>query len=151
MSNNLYEMIRGHLSSAVPFANTVGVELGEISDGKASATLEQRTETSNHIQTQHAGAMFTLGEAASGAAVAGALAPVILQSRPVAKEARIAYVKIAKGTLSAHAETSRPGAELLAELNSEGKVVFDVSVDIRDAEGDTVVEMTVAWHVKSLK
>ncbi len=145
-----YEMIREHLSRAVPFANTVGVVLGPITDSTATASLEQRTETSNHIQTQHAGAMFTLGEAASGAALAGALAPVILQSRPVAKDARIAYVKIAKGTLTAHATTSRPGPEVLAELQAEGKVVFDVHVDIQDTEGDTVAEMTVAWHVKSM-
>lgn len=147
--SNPYEMIRTHLSTAVPFANTVGVVLGPITDGAATATLEQRKETSNHIQTQHAGAMFTLGEAASGAALAGALAPVLLQSRPVAKDARIAYVKIAKGTLTASATTERPGPELLAELGAEGKVVFDVNVDITDAEGDTVAEMTVAWHVKS--
>lgn len=145
-----YDMIRAHLSKAVPFANTVGVVLGEITDSTAQATLEQRPETSNHIQSQHAGAMFTLGEAASGAALAGALAPVILQCRPVAKDAKIAYVKIAKGTLNASAKTSRPGPEVMAELQSEGKVVFDVHVDIKDSEGDTVAEMSVAWHVKSM-
>jgi acyl-coenzyme A thioesterase PaaI-like protein len=144
-----YDMIRAHLGTAVPFANTTGVILTALGDGTGEATLEQRPETSNHIGTQHAGAMFTLGEAASGAAVAGALAPVILQSRPVAKEARIGYVKIAKGTLTATAQTSRPGADLLAELQSEGKTVFDVTVDIRDSEGETVCEMTVAWHVRS--
>ncbi len=142
-----YEMIRAHLSTAVPFANTVGVVLGPVGDGTGHATLEQRKQTSNHIDTQHAGAMFTLGEAASGAAVAGALAPVILQSRPVAKDARIGFVKIAKGTLTADAATSRPGSDLLAELQDSGKVVFDVDVDIKDAAGDTVCEMRVAWHV----
>ncbi len=145
-----YDMIRTHLSSAVPFANTVGVVLGEISDSSASATLEQRPETSNHIKSQHAGAMFTLGEAASGAALAGALAPVILQSRPVAKDAKISFVKIAKGTLTAQAKTSRPGADILAELQEVGKVVFDIHVDITDTQGDTVATMTLAWHVKSL-
>lgn len=144
-----YDMIRAHLSKVVPFANTVGVELGEITDSTATATLAQRSETENHIQTQHAGAMFTLGEAASGAALAGALAPVILTSRPVAKDARIAYVKIARGTLTAHASTSRPGPEVLADLQSEGKVVFGVNVDIRDEADETVAEMTVAWHVRA--
>ena len=144
-----YDMIKAHLGQAVPFANHVGVQLLEIGDGTASASLEQRAGTSNHIQTQHAGAMFTLGEAASGAALAGALAPVILQSRPVAAGATIKYVKIARGTLTAHAKTSAAGAELLATLKAEGKVAFDVDVDIRDADGDTVVEMQVGWHVKT--
>lgn len=143
-----YDMIRQHLSSAIPFANTVGVVLGEITDSTATATLEQRVETSNHIKTQHAGAMFTLGEAASGAALAGALAPIILQCRPVAKDAKISYVKIAKGTLTARAKTSRPGPDILAELQENGVVVFDILVDIQDAEMHTVAEMTLAWHVK---
>lgn len=145
---NPYDMIRTHLTQAIPFAAHVGVVLGDIGDGVATATLEQRNETSNHIGSQHAGAMFTLGEAASGAALAGALAPVILEVRPVAAGASISYVKIAKGLLTAHATTARPGADLLAELKAQGKVAFDIEVDVRDADEDTVVRMTVAWHVR---
>lgn len=143
-----YDMIRTHLSTVIPFATHVGVVLGDIGDGTATATLAQRTETSNHIQSQHAGAMFTLGEAASGAALAGALAPVILGVRPVASGASITYVKIAKGTLMAHARTDTAGATLLQTLQDTGKVAFDVDVDIRDGDGDTVVEMKVGWHVR---
>lgn len=145
---NPYDMIRTQLSAMVPFANEVGVVLGPISDGAATATLEQRPQTSNHIQSMHAGAMFTLGEAASGSALAGAIAPVLLQCTPVAKDAQISFVKIAKGTLTASAKTSRPGPDILGELDKEGKVVFDVDVDIQDGEGQTVAEMKVTWHVR---
>ena len=143
-----YDMIKAHLSQAIPFATHVGVELIEIADGTATAALDQRRETSNHIQSQHAGAMFTLGEAASGAALGGALAPVLLEVRPVAAGARIAYVKIAKGRLTAHAKTNEPGADLLARLRAEGKVVFAIEVDIRDETDETVATMTVDWHVR---
>ena len=144
---NPYDMIKDHLEKAVPFANHVGVQILEVGDGVARTKLVQRSETSNHIASQHAGAMFTLGEAASGAAVAGALAPIILQMRPVAATAEISFKKIAKGTLTAHAKTSRPGAALMAAIKDDGKVAFDVTVDIQDAEGDTVVEMSVNWYV----
>ncbi|WP_299145594.1 DUF4442 domain-containing protein [uncultured Tateyamaria sp.] len=143
-----YEMIRTQLAQAVPFANHVGVELIEVGDGVGVAALDQRSETSNHIQSQHAGAMFTLGEAASGAALAGAFGPMIFQVRPVASGATISYVKVAKGRLEAHASTGRAGADLLAELEEVGKIAFDIQVDIRDADGDTVVTMTVGWHVR---
>ena len=143
-----FEMIKSHLSAAVPFANTVGVTLSEIGPGHASASLAQRKETSNHIDTQHAGAMFTLGEAVSGAALAGALAPEILTLRPVAAGAQIEYVKIAKGTLTATATTARPAEALLAELKDVGKVAFDVTVEICDADGDAVARMRVSWHVR---
>lgn len=143
-----FDMIKSHMSKVIPFATHVGVELIEIADGTAIAALEQRTETSNHIGTQHAGAMFTLGEAASGAALGGALAPVLLEVRPVASGAHISYVKIAKGRLTATAKASAPGGELLAALKDVGKVAFSVRVDIRDEDGDTVVTMDVDWHVK---
>ena len=144
---NPFEVIKAQLSTLVPFQNFVGIELIELSDGAASARMEQRQDTSNHIQSQHAGAMFTLGEAASGAAMAASMAPVILSVRPVAASATINFLKIAKGTLTAFAKTSAPGAELLATLESEGKVAFEVVVDIQDSEKDSVVEMKITWHV----
>ncbi len=146
-----YDMIKAHMTQAIPFAAHVGVELIEIGDGTATAALDQRRETSNHIQTQHAGAMFTLGEAASGAALGGALAPVLLEVSPVASGAQVSYVKIAKGRLTAIAQTSAPGSELLDTLKEVGKVTFSVDVDIRDEAGETVASMQVDWHVKGAK
>ena len=69
-----YDMIKAHLSKAVPFANHTGVVIEELAAGTARATLALRPEVSNHIGTMHAGAVFTLAEAASGAAMAGAFA-----------------------------------------------------------------------------
>ena len=142
-----YELIKAHMGQAVPYATHTGVELVEITDGVAIAQMAQRRETENHINGQHAGAMFTLGEAASGAAVAGALAPVILQMRPVAAMAEITYRKFAQGTLIATARTSRGGVELMAEIEAQGKAAFDVAIDICDDSGDIVVEMKVNWYV----
>ena len=146
-----FDMIKAQLGDAVPFAKHTGVRLVEVADGVGVAELEQSDHSINHIASQHAGALFTLGEAASGAAMAGAIAPVIMTVRPVAAKAYIAYKKIAKGTITAHAKTSAPGAELLQRINEEGKTSFDVAVDLKNAEGETVAEMTVAWHVSSAK
>lgn len=146
-----YDMIKAQLSAIVPFQNHVGITLLEVGDGVASAQLEQRDEVSNHIGSMHAGAMFTLGEAASGAAMAGALAPVILSMRPVAATAGLAFKRIAKGGLTAHAKTSAPGVELMKTIKDEGKVAFDVAVDIQDASGETVVEMTINWYVSATR
>jgi acyl-coenzyme A thioesterase PaaI-like protein len=146
-----YDMIKAQLSEIVPFQNTVGVTLLDLGDGVASAELSQREAVSNHIGSMHAGAMFTLGEAASGAAMAGALAPIILQMRPVAATSQIAFKKVAKGTLIAHAKTSRSGAELMQAIKEDGKVAFDVAIDIRDAQDDTVVEMSINWYVSATR
>ena len=142
-----YDMIKAHLDAAVPFARHVGVKLLEIGDGTARAELDQREEVTNHIASMHAGAMFTLGEAASGAALAGAFGPDILQMRPVAATAAIGFKKIAKGKLTAHAKATQGGDALKKAIEENGKVAFDIIVDVQDAEGDTVVEMTVNWYV----
>jgi hypothetical protein len=107
------------------------------------ARLTQRNKTENHVEGQHVDAMVTLGEAASGAFV-----PVILKMHPMDE---ITYRKFARGTLTATAQTSRPGAELLAEIQSDCKIAFDVAVDLRDAVGDTVVEMKLNWYVSRMQ
>lgn len=142
-----FEMIRTQMNGAVPFAAHVGIEIEQIGAGTARATLEQREAVSNHIGSLHAGAMFTLGEAASGAALAGALAEVILETRPVAAGAQIDYCKIAKGALTATAEVQARPEDLLATLRAAGKVAFEVAVDICDESQESVARMVVHWHV----
>ncbi|WP_316013700.1 PaaI family thioesterase [Roseobacter sp. HKCCA0434] len=145
---NPYDMVREYMTSSIPFARHAGVRIDEIGDGTARATLPESETGKNHIGTPHAGAVFTLGETASGAALGGALAPVLLESRPVAAEARISYLALAKGELVAEAKTSIPGSEALATLKSEGRVKFNVNVAITDETGTLVNEMVVAWHVR---
>jgi acyl-coenzyme A thioesterase PaaI-like protein len=143
---NMFQVIKEQFN--VPFATHAGVEITDVADGQGTARMPQTETSINHIGSQHAGALFTLGEAASGAAMAGAFAPVILEVRPIAGKAEITYTKVAKGMITAHARTMLPGAELLEKLNADGKVAFDVTVNLTNADGDQVAQMTVAWHVK---
>ena len=142
-----YDAIRAQMASAVPFATHAGVELTEIGDGHAAARLVQSGTSVNHIGSQHAGALFTLGEAASGGAMAGAFAPVLLTVRPVAARAEIAYLRIARGTITAEAETTEAGETLRAALEAEGRARFAVDVTLRAESEETVATMRVAWHV----
>ena len=146
---NPYDMIRTHMMQTIPFASHAGIEIIRIADGEAEAILPATPQTLNHIGTPHAGAVFTLGETASGAALAGAIAPILLECRPVAAEASITYLRRAKGQLTAIGKTSIDGATVLATLKSEGRIQFDVHVSITDEAGALVNEMIVAWHVKS--
>lgn len=143
----MYDMIKAQLGATVPFATFTGVEVTHVGDGEGAATLVQRGDIENHIGSVHAGAMFTLGEAASGAALAGAIAPMLMEVRPVAANATIHYTKIAKGTLTATAKTSVPGAEIISTLRDAGKIKFDVNVAVTDADNVEVGSLTVAWYV----
>lgn len=145
-----FDAIKAQLSAAVPFASYVGVALGEIGEGQATATLEQSHNTSNHIATMHAGALFTLAEAASGAAMAGMFVERLAGLRPVAASSTIAYVKPAKGLITAHAAVEGNKPALFAALDAEGKVRFPVTIRMTDAAGREVAQMSVDWHLSAL-
>jgi len=63
--------LRDGLNAAVPFNRHLGIELTALEPGRCEARLPDRAEQHNHIHSQHAGALFTLADAASG----GALSP----------------------------------------------------------------------------
>lgn len=145
------DMILAHLRQSVPFAAHVGVELVSVGDGEGVAQLAEAPHGLNHVGTHHAGALFTLAEAASGAAMAGALAPVLLSVRPVAASAKIDYRKPARGLIRATARVAGEAAALLATLQDEGKVRFTVAVDLANADGAIVATTEVDWHVAAAR
>ena len=136
------------LGSVVPFANHVGVEITDISAGIASATLPEAPHLLNHVGTQHAAALYAVAEAASGAAVAGLIADVLMSVTPLAKTARIAYLKPARGPITASARIDGDAAAMRAKLDESGKTEFAVKVDLADAAGLKVAEVEVAWYVR---
>ena len=142
-----YDLIRKQLSKTVPFAKHSGVEIELIDKGRAVARLPFRPEGLNHIGTQHAGALFTVGEAASGAAMAGAFAPILLEIRPVAAVAAIRFLAVAKGPVRAEAQVKGNADELVSAVRTDGKSVFQVAVKLTGEDGAKVAEMTIDWHV----
>lgn len=145
----MFDIIRAQMAASVPFAKHTGVALLEIGAGTAVAQLEQSADSVNHIGSQHAGALFTLGETASGGAMSGAFAEMIMSIRPVAAAAEIRYLKIAKGTVTARAKTATPPEDLLAVLKAARKATFDVDVVMSAEDGTDVATMRVVWDVRS--
>ncbi len=143
----IYDLIRGQLGQSVPFARLAGIEIDSITAGRASAHLPFRPEGLNHIGTQHAAALFALGETASGAAMAGAFAPILLDVRPVAAEASIRYFGLAKGAVTADARVEAEPEALIEAVKTDGKVRFPIIVSLRGEDGVEIGEMTVDWHV----
>ncbi len=146
---NPYDVIREQLGQAVPFARHAGVKLTHVEPGLARAELEQTATSVNHIGTQHAGALFTLGETASGGAMAGMFADRILSVRPIAGEAQIRYTKLAKGRISAEARVGGDPAAILSAFERDKRVMFEVAVAMHDDQGNDVAAMQVSWTVKA--
>ncbi|MET7749119.1 DUF4442 domain-containing protein [Micromonospora sp. NPDC005367] len=138
---------------AVPFARTLGFEFLEIApeaEGGVRAVLRlpDTSATHNHVGGPHAGAIFTLGETASGAVVLAAFGQLLDRAVPLAVRADIAYRKLALGPVRATARLGRPPAEVVAELDAGERPEFPVQVEISTDDGVPTAEMTVIWTLR---
>ena len=143
-----FDLIAKGMTQAVPFAGHLNLEITEVSAGEATVLLPERPELLNHVASQHAGALFTAAETASGAAFVGAFAERMGDVTPLARSAEISYEKIAKGEITARARLGIPAEKALATLDAEGKVEFPCEIELTDAEGTLVAAANVRWHVR---
>ncbi|WP_117209453.1 DUF4442 domain-containing protein [Allorhizocola rhizosphaerae] len=136
------------LLDIVPFARTLGIEFTSVTAESAVAVLPDQPALHNHVGGPHAGAMFTLGESASGAIVIAAFGEHLGRVTPLAVRAQIGYSKLAMGAMTASATLSRPPAEVVAELDAGQRPEFDVAITLVNAEGVSTGEMTVTWTLR---
>ncbi|HWM62914.1 MAG TPA: DUF4442 domain-containing protein [Solirubrobacterales bacterium] len=143
-----FDAIAAGMTQAVPFAGYLGLEITSVAEGEATVVLPERAELTNHVGSQHAGALFTVAEAASGAAFVGAFAERMGEVTPLARNAEISFEKIARGPIEAKARLGVPADEALATLDADGKVVFPCEIEMTDADSQRVATATVQWHVR---
>jgi acyl-coenzyme A thioesterase PaaI-like protein len=152
MSPDLRQIAAGLLGS-VPFARTLGFELVEVTPDetggvRAVVRLPDSAPTYNHVGGPHAGALFTLGETASGAVVLGTFGQLFDRAVPLAAQAEIRYRRLAMGVVRATARLGRPAGEVIAEFEAGSRPEFPVSVEIGTEDGEVTTEMTVRWTLK---
>jgi uncharacterized protein (TIGR00369 family) len=143
-----FDAIAKGMTIAVPFIGHLDLEITSISEGEAVVRLPDRPDLHNHVGSQHAGALFTVAETASGAAFVGAFAARMADVTPLARNAEIAYEKIAKGPIEASAKLGIDAGEALATLDADGRVEFPCEVELTDESGTRVAIATVSWHVR---
>lgn len=143
-----YEAVAAGLNQAIPFNRHLGLVVEEVAPGRGVVTLPDGEHLHNHVGSQHAGGLFSAGEAASGGAFLGAFAEHLGQLTPLAKSASIEYRKIARGPVTAVGTLDADVDALLASIDSDGRVEFPVEVEMKDGDGNVVATMTVHWHVR---
>lgn len=130
---------------AVPMVATLNLEFVELNSSLAVMRLPDQTKFHNHVGGPHAGAMFTLGESASGAIVLANFGDKLDQLTPLAVESSIKYLKLAKGPVLATARMQRSAAEVLDELAAGLRPEFTIDIDISTEDGTVTGQMTIAW------
>jgi acyl-coenzyme A thioesterase PaaI-like protein len=143
-----YAAVAAGLSQAIPFNVHLGLETIGVADDRGVVRLPDDERLRNHVGSQHAGGLFSAGEAASGAAFVGSFLDIMGEITPLAESAEIAYKKLAKGEITATARLEEDREELRAKLAADGRVRFPIAVEMTDADGTIVAEMTVKWYVR---
>lgn len=143
-----FDLIAKGMTQAVPFAGHLNLEITEISAGEATVVLPERHELTNHVGSQHAGALFTVAETASGAAFVGAFVERMGDLTPLARSAEIAYEKIAEGPITARATLGISAEKAHEILDADGKVEFPCEIELTNSDGDVVAAANVRWHVR---
>jgi acyl-coenzyme A thioesterase PaaI-like protein len=143
-----FDAVAAGLNQAIPFNRHVGLVVEEVAPGRGVVTLPDGEHLHNHVGSQHAGGLFSAGEAASGGAFLGAFAEHLGGLTPLAKSASIDYRKIARGPITAVGTLDADVNALLAAIEADGRVEFPVEVEMKDGDGNVVATMTVHWHVR---
>ncbi len=122
--------------------------IAAIGDGTADAVLPDLPALRNHIASQHAGALFTVAEAAYGAVMMGSFGDLMGATTAAVRDASIRYLKVARGPITAQARLEGDATELRGALAQTGRVNFDVAVALQDQAGLTVATETMAWSLR---
>ena len=146
-----YEAMAAGYQQAIPFNNHLGIEVTELAPGRGVVRLPDDPSLHNHVASQHAGGLFTAGEAASGGAMLATLGDLMAEATPLAEGAEISYRKIARGPITATGRFTMEREAIVEELGREGRVRFPVEVELTDGEGNVVAEMTVRWYLRRNK
>ncbi len=143
-----FDAVKSAMPTLVPMVGTLGLQFDELNATTAVLRLPDQAAFHNHIGGPHAGAMFTLGESASGALVLGNFADHLSAVTPLAVEANIAYQKVAMGTIVATAVMTRTAQEVLTELESGSRPEFVVDITLATEDGTVTGRMGVTWTLK---
>jgi uncharacterized protein (TIGR00369 family) len=136
------------LTAMIPFIDTVGIRIDSAARGAATATLPARHEVNNHMGTAHAGAVYTLGESASGGVVLSLFGDLLPNLFVALKSATVEHHKAAPGDVVATASLTGSGREIRAGYEASGKADFDVVVEMAVGELP-VATMTYTWAIRA--
>ena len=143
-----YEAVAKVLEESTPVNRHLGITYRHVDGERVVCELPEDQRLLNHVGSQHAAAIFAVGEAAAGGAFVAAFGPMMAKINFVARGAEIGYTKIARGPLSATAELALTPQAVMEEVDREGKTRTAVEVSIADANGDRVAEMSVTYSVR---
>ncbi len=128
----------------IPFNRFLGLR----PDGSV-VTLPADPKYRNHVGTVHAGAQFSLAEAASGQWLLARFGDRAAEYLAVVRHVEVKYRRPATGKLTARAEVSAEEAERFRDtLERRGRAAIEVRVQVLGADQGVTLEATFEWFAQ---
>jgi thioesterase domain-containing protein len=132
--------------NGIPFATRTGIEATRLEKEGIDLMVPLKPNI-NHIGTMYAGALFTLGEM-----MGGAVAMVYFMERqliPIVKGLNIKFTKMARTDITTtYAMTEKEVERIIAECKEKGKANYEIELELKDANGETVAETHGYYQVR---
>ena len=133
--------------SAIPFNRFLGLRAGD-----TALTLPADPKYHNHLGTVHAGAQFSLAEAASGQWLLDRFGEAAADYAAVVRHADVKFRRPATGELTAQAGAPPEEAERFPEtLTRRGRASIEVRVQILGADGSATLESAFEWFAHRVR
>jgi len=120
------------------YSGSIGARVQELEPGRSLLTMRDAPRVRNHLNSIHATAMVTFGELAGGLAMMAGLPDGM---RAIVTRLEIAYLKKARGPLTAHGKAPIP--------DSDEQQEYVAVASIRHADDEEVALIAVHWLVGS--
>jgi len=131
----------------IPFNRFLGLRL----DGSV-LTLPADPKYQNHLGTVHAGAQFSLAEAASGQWLLDKFGDRAAEYLAVVRHVDVKYRRPATGELTARAEVDEEKAEQFrATLDRRGRAAIEVRVHVVSADQEVTLEAAFEWFAQRVR
>lgn len=132
----------------IAFVRKVGIERNEA----GQLTLELDNTTINHMQTIHAGALFTLAESSSGDALQECFPELVGKVTPIVRDSKIKFRKPALTSVTAIPSISAGSASKFKEqLQKRNRSIIAVDVVVVDSDENVVCNAVFNWFVLGIE
>ena len=130
----------------IPFVKHIGV-----TEENKELSLDCSDIVLNHIETIHAGAIYTLAETKSGMHMIELFPKLKGKVAAVLRESTIKYKKPATGKITAFASTESEMVETFkAQFTQKGRGILTIGVVVKDAENSIVAQAKFTWFVQNI-
>jgi acyl-coenzyme A thioesterase PaaI-like protein len=133
--------------SKIPFIEHLNIK----NSSTANLSIQNSKNLHNHLGSIHAGALYTLAETQSAIFLQNKFPDLKDNIIPLLREGTIKYKKQALNQITAYANTYEEDIEKFLKLfNKKGRGSIEVSVELKDKEGELCAVGRFVWFVQSV-